>query len=698
MKIYFIMKNNNNVVLNPLCPFVISFESFVVKLVLTINQSQLSFSTIGLIVALFFINLPINCQEIKTSERIIAIAEELAADESDPGAADLFSDWLFELADNPVIINSGDENEISRLFFLNDFQVKVLTDYVKKSGRIVSPFEIANIPGFDRESAEMMIPFISLKEKEITISDSTRLRQTLLTDLILKNTMSDTSMLGSPYKLQTKYKFASGSISGGINSEKDPGEKLFSGKPALPDFLSGYLTYKGAGVIKRIIIGDYSARFGQGTNINTGIRTGLSLTTQGYLAGRNEIRPYTSTDENNFFRGLAADLSVKNLDFSTFFSVNKIDATLSNTVDSLNQSVKSFYTSGLHNTEATILKKDVIRETDFGVNLSYNFSSLRAGIIMTETRFSLPVIPDLTDPVYKYSFTGYRNSLFTIYYNGLIKKFILYGEFSASGINKYAFVQGISFRPAGRLTINLLYRNYSPGYVSFHGNGPVGSSSKNNEYGILGNFTFEAARFLFISAGSDLRYYPWLRYRCSAPSSARRREIRIKYLPKQKISLEASYNFRFSMSDSLGENRIPVQNEIVSQSVKFSVRYSPSEYVTLSTRADYKVVKPSGSKGMLLLQDINFKFRKLPVSIWLRYAIYNTDGFDSGLYTWENDLLNSFSIPVLFGTGNRTYIMASWRIDGRAELRFKYGLTTTSVINRRMQELNEFKVQFRIMI
>jgi hypothetical protein len=101
---------------------------------------------------------------------------------------------------------------------------------------------------------------------------------------------------------------------------------------------------------------------------------------------------------------------------------------------------------------------------------------------------------------------------------------------------------------------------------------------------------------------------------------------------------------------------------------------------------------------MLLLQDINLRFRKFPVSMWIRYAIFNTGGYDSGLYTWENDLLNSFSIPVLYGTGNRAYILASWRISDKAELRIKYGATTTSVINSRMKEANEFKIQLKIMI
>ncbi|MBA4322634.1 MAG: hypothetical protein C0408_07445 [Odoribacter sp.] len=651
------------------------------------------------IVLLFTLFTPVAfSQEARIPERIIAIAEQLADDESDPGAADLFAERLFELSEDPVMINSGDEKEICRLFFLTDFQVKVLADYVKTSGRIVSLFEIANIPGFDKESAEILIPFITLEYKISSISDPVRLRHTLLTNLLYKSITPGNPMPGSSWKILTKYKITAGGFAAGFTAEKDPGEKLLSGKPPLPDFLSGYLTYKGSGVIKRIVIGDYSARFGQGTNINTGIRTGLSLTTQGYLAGRSEIRPYTSTDENNFFRGAAAELSFKKIDLSVFISSNKIDATLNDTAGSPLLSIKNFYKTGLHNSSSALSKKDAVSETGYGVNLIYNLKNLRTGITWTETGFSLPVIPDLNNPVYRYGFTGSKNKLFTIYYNSLIKRFILYGELSVSGLNKYAFVQGLTFRPSGRLNINLLFRNYSPGYMSFHGNGPSGGSVDSNEYGILGNFTFEAARFLFISAGSDMRYYPWLRYRCSAPSIAKRHEIRIKYLPSQKLSAMVLYNFRYSMADRQDENSIPGQDEIITQSLRGSVRYAPTEYLTLITRADYKLVNPSKSKGLMLLQDINFKLRRFPVSIWMRYSIFNTGSFDSGIYTWENDLINSFSIPVLYGTGNRVYIMASCKIADRIDLRIKYGSTTTMVINSRMKENNEFKIQFRIMI
>ena len=146
------------------------------------------------------------------------------------------------------------------------------------------------------------------------------------------------------------------------------------------------------------------------------------------------------------------------------------------------------------------------------------------------------------------------------------------------------------------------------------------------------------------------------------------------------------------------ENKVPGQEEIEKKSIRCSARYSPSEYLTLNTRCDYKVVNPSGSKGVLLFQDINIRLKRLPVSIWMRYCIYKTDGFDSGIYTWENDLMNSFSIPVLYGDGNRAYIMVSCKLFRRIDLRLKYGTTDTSVINNRMKEVSDFKIQMRISI
>ena len=103
-----------------------------------------------------------------------------------------------------------------------------------------------------------------------------------------------------------------------------------------------------------------------------------------------------------------------------------------------------------------------------------------------------------------FDFSGSRNDLYTIYYNLFIRKILLYGEFTVNEDRKFAMIQGISFRPADRLTINFLFRNYAPGFTSFYGHGPGVGSKTSNEKGILGNFTFEAARHLFVSGGADI--------------------------------------------------------------------------------------------------------------------------------------------------------------------------------------------------
>jgi hypothetical protein len=637
-------------------------------------------------------------QETKLSEAIVSIAEELASDDSDPEAASTFIEKLNELAENPIKLNSSEEVEIARLFFLSDFQVKVLADYAHTSGRILSVYELVNIPGFDKETVELMVPFITLDYKTNIGKDTTIWRNTSVTNLSIRSGNDDTTTSGSPWRILTKYKFTASGLSGGFTAEKDPGEKFLSGDPPLPDFLSGYISYNGSGVIRRIVTGDYSARFGLGTNINTGIRTGLSLTAPGYMSSRDEIKPYTSTDENNFFRGMAAEFSFKNLGMNLFYSNNYSDATLSSVSGFSKDIIENFYLAGIHNTPSLLLKKDAVSDMVYGMNLSYNFANARIGFTWSGERFSLPVNPAGSDPADLFSFAGDRNNLCTVSYNALIKRILLYGELSINENKNAAFVQGLSLRPSDRLTINFLIRNYTAGFVSFHGYGPGSNKTGSNEQGITANFNFEAAKHLFISGGCDMQQFRWLKYRCSAPSWGMRQELRVRFLPTEKLTFDASYNYRYSMADNSETSGIPEQNLLITKSIKGSVRFSIYENLTLGTRIDYKLVDLSGSRGFLLMQDINYRLRSLPVSFWLRYGVFDTDNYESRIYTWENDLLYSFSIPSLYGKGNRTYLMTSWKISEKTELRFKYAISTKSENPGGIKDTEDFRIQIKITI
>jgi len=244
--------------------------------------------------------------------------------------------------------------------------------------------------------------------------------------------------------------------------------------------------------------------------------------------------------------------------------------------------------------------------------------------------------------------------------------------------------------------MNVLYRGYDPGFTSLHGKGLFSSSADDNIRGVFANFTIEAARHIFLSVGCDLRIHPWLKYRCTAPSFAMSREVRLKYLPSDKMTFEAVYNFRQSMLNRRETGGIPKQEILKAGTIKGALRYSPIDNLTLGTRLDYKSVIPYGGKGMLLLQDISFRFAKIPVSVWFRYCIFKTDSWDSRLYTYENDLLQSFSIPALSGEGSRSYIMIDWKAVKFIDFRIKYGLTELSRKNEAPEQTEELKMQVRI--
>ena len=640
------------------------------------------------ILILLNISSSVSGQDKNLTNEITELAEELALNDSDPESVGFYIEHLHELAEDPVKINSADESELSRLCFLSDFQVKALTDHISRSGNIVSVFEIASIAGFDRHTAEMMIPFIDLSGNKTGSADTVRFRSTLLTNYINKPGEKDSSYIGPAYKLLTKYRFSAGKFSGGFTTEKDQGEKMF-------DFLSGYIAYTGSGVIRKIIAGDFSARSGQGTNINSGIRTNLSLTSPGYMAARNEVRPYSSTDENKFFRGIAAHLSQKKADMMLFFSHHRLDAATGFFSDS-SLYAEGLYETGMHATKSALVDKDALVETFYGINLSYNFRYLKAGFCWSGNRYSLPFVTDISDPENLHDFSGRTNSICSVYYTSLINRILLFGEFSFDGPARYALVQGATLRPSDRLTVNFLYRNYSPAYTSFHGNGPGINSSDRNEKGFLGNFTFEAVKHLFISAGSDISHFPWLKYGCSYPSSSRRTEIRLKYLPEENIGFEIAYNVRQLMSDEDPVQGIPQIEEIKNHWMKGQVRYSPAERFLFLTRIDYRKVQNSGSTGMLFLQDMSFSFGQIPLSLWFRYCIFRTDDWDSRLYAYENDLLYGFSIPALSGRGSRSCFMVKWEIGKHADFRAKYSLTSLTSANNFIEEKDEVKLQFRI--
>ena len=67
------------------------------------------------------------------------------------------------------------------------------------------------------------------------------------------------------------------------------------------------------------------------------------------------------------------------------------------------------------------------------------------------------------------------------------------------------------------------------------------------------------------------------------------------------------------------------------------------------------------STGVVLYQDVIYKSLEFPISFSARFVLMDTDGFDARYYSYENNLLYTFSIPPYYHRGSRYYLNVRYR-------------------------------------
>jgi hypothetical protein len=625
------------------------------------------------------------CQEQNTA--MMEAAEEILALSDEADLSSLLED-LAGLKESPVDINSGDEKEISRLFFLTEFQVIVLADHVRKNGAVQTIYELALLPAFDRSTVMLMAPYILLQPSDENAGRSYGRTQVTVTASTRFGAAYDgTDGIRSLLKLKHEH----GRFGFGLTAENDPGEKFTFEKTPGCDFLSGYLEMGGRGMIKSVIIGDYKLRLGEGLAFNSGQWMGSWLSASSFISGRSSASPYTSTEENNFLRGICIVLGNSKYGAVIFSSFNRIDARIILNEDSIASGISNLVIGGLHTTESQISARNSLTETVAGLHLTAGAKNVRGGLTAAATYFSLPFIPDKTKPENLHDFAGDRLLNFSADFRAGTGPLLLFAEAGLCMPGSWAIIAGLRAKPSSRVTFNLLARRFSPDYHAFHYGAYKAGSGSGNETGLAASVHLEAARHLFITAGADQYRIPAPRYRSAASSYGSRIEIKGEYLPRDDLSLRFSYTSSSREYDISSETGMASSMTHTRHQAGFVFDCEPAPGFRLTTRISGSFISPSQEKGYLLCQDMTHSFRKIPVRVWFRYALCSTGGWESRLYAWENDLLSSFSVPALYSEMTRSFIMVSWKPTDNIETRIKYAFTDTADGLRQ-----EVKCQMRI--
>jgi hypothetical protein len=245
------------------------------------------------------------------------------------------------------------------------------------------------------------------------------------------------------------------------------------------------------------------------------------------------------------------------------------------------------------------------------------------------------------------------------------------------------------------LTFSLYYRNFQKNYQAFYAI-PISEGGKaQNEEGIY------LGALLHLGTKSDLRFYydifkfPWLRYRVNSPSHGN--EFSMQY--ERRPSRHFSYYFRYQYEEkalNLTDDKAPITYVAAKKrhNMRFHINYNLSHQIRLQSRlsfASYEQETLDISKGYLLYQDVQYSMDKVPLKFSFRYAVFNTDDYNSRIYAYENDVLYKFTVPGYYYKGQRYYIVANYKLNNAISLWLRFSQTiynNRETISSGLEEIN----------
>lgn len=598
---------------------------------------------------------------------------------------------LNNLLEDPINLNQCNQDDLSKLAFLSDFQIQSLWDYIQTNGKILSIYELQMIPGFEKEDVDRMLSFITIAKP----SEDIQIKNLIATgthELIAKTgtvletprgykRSSTSRYLGSKYSAYMRYTFQSkDKLEWGLITDKDAGEPFFKGENQKGfDYLSGYIALSNVFKVKKLVLGDFDAQFGQGLTFWSNLSTGKSSDPMGIRKRARGLVKHTSTNENTFLRGFGVTVPIKKFDFTVFVSSKKIDASIEDSLINGETYFSSLSESGLHRTPAEMGNKDALYELISGGNVFYNGKKIKAGITYSNVRIDGKYMVDSTlYKLYGPSVEGRSNVGLSV--EGFIKNHHIFGEAAIiPESSERAILIGGLFKLSSLIDVSILGRSYTRGYTNYYTSGFAEGSGTYNENGVYTGISIQPLKGLKLLGFIDVFSYPWLKYRIDAPSEGFEYLLQAEYRFSASFTGQVRYRYKTSEQNyTSANNKMDYVIPFESQSARLQVVYTPNPGLMLRSRFDFTgfgTDSTSNEHGYVISQDIGYTHPKYPISVSFRFAIFNTDSWNSRIYSYESDMLYTFSVPAYYSKGTRTYIMLAYSPTKRVDCWLRWSQT-----------------------
>lgn len=627
---------------------------------------------------------------------------------------DTYWQQLEQFSKHPLNLNTAEPDELKQLLLLNDLQIDNLLSYRNLLGKLVSIYELQAIPAWDIVTIKRLLPFISLSIPFVVKQESvTRFRGgdhllLLRISQVLQKT-TGAGFKGSPQRIMFRYKYAyKDLLQFGVTGDKDAGEQFFKGaQKAGFDFYSFHFFVRKLGRIRALALGDYTVNMGQGLMQWQGLAFKKSAEVTGIKRQSAVLSPYSSAGEFYFFRGAGITIHKNKIDATAFMSYRKLNANRLTDTISGEDNITSFLSSGNNRTVNEINDRKSISQLVVGGNLVYRQKKLQIGWNGVCYRYSLP-IKKRDEPYNLYAVSGSSWFNYSMDYSYTYRNMHFFGEMAADKNFNRAFVNGLLISVDPRVDMAFLHRSINKAYQAMNGNAFTENTYPSNEHGLYAGITVRPAAGWKAGAYMDIYTFPWVKYQADAPSGGKDFVVQFTYTPTKQVEIYTRYRSEAKQANKPGGNSTVHTLEFISrQSWRTHLSYKISPAVTLRSRIEmnwYNKKGNNGENGFLFFFDYLYKPMLSRVSGAIRLQYFETDGYDSRIYAYENDVQYSYSIPANAGRGYRYYILMNTDAGKRLSFWFRWAQTiyttknNTPASSAAMDDtpVSDFKLQMRI--
>lgn len=639
-----------------------------------------------------------------------------------------FSDYLERLSSihaRPYDLNAVSSEELRLLGFLSPLVIGNIIEHRRMAGRFISVHELQAIKGMDLETAQFLSYFVFVRApnplEEITYRQLSRKghhEATIRHGRILErqtgyaiSDMERSRYLGSPDRLLMRYRYRYAShLRVFVNMEKDPGEQFF-GNTAQQygfDFYSLSIEVRNQGRFASLILGDYQLQWGQGLGIWQGFTSGKGALMHGIAKQGIGLRPHTSADEINFFRGIAATIRLGNLQVTPFVSFRQRDSDIRR--DSVgNKTFSSLGQSGLHRTPNEVANRFELSQYTFGVNMESQRVTWKLGGTFYHNIFGGEWIPR---PAMRnrFNFSGSTLSHTSMYYHFNFRNGYFFGEAAASYPGGIALLNGALLNLHHHVSIGLLHRYYQRDHHTLFGRPFAEGNVAANEEGVYSGLVYQPSRSISFVLYYDLFRFPWFKYRVDAPSGGLDllSEFTYSWSRRTKISARFRYRERDRNVNVIAEP-LPLIGLISRRQARVNFETHFGDRWRIRNRFEYVSVSDGTlprEHGWMFFQDLFYQPLGSKITGNIRLALFATSSYETRIYAFENDVLHASSFPAYHDRGVRTYINARWKLSPRVDVWIRYALSRFSnhtEIGSGLDQIegsarSELKTQLRIKI